>query len=112
MSDAAAEPTELDAILKLTPAQVAAEHKKMMHGADNGSPAVAGKMDDHAWKERAAYRKAFEEHVGKFLSGEMTGADGKIVQHREEALAHAHLAGRKAVQALKKTGLKISVYAD
>lgn len=93
-----------------TPAMMA-EHKSMMSGVPEGTkPQAPGA--DKGWEERSAYRKAFEEHVGNFLSGTLKNDKGEVVQHREEALTHAHVNGLKAVQALKKTGLKMRVFAD
>jgi hypothetical protein len=97
-----------------TPAMIA-EHKLMMNGVPEGKApsAASGPDSDTHWKSRQAYRKAFEEHVGHFLSGNLKHPDtGETINHREDALTHAHVAGLKAVQAMKKTGLKFSVYAD
>jgi hypothetical protein len=94
-----------------TPALMA-EHKAMMSGVPEGAAPAKGMPDDHQWKERQAYRKAFEEHVGHFLNGNLKNDQGETVSHREEALTHAHVAGLKAVQSLKKSGIKFSVYAD
>lgn len=96
---------------KWTP-EMMAEHKAMMSGVPEGKEPVAGASIDKGWKERSAYRKAFEDHVGKFLSGDLKNDNGETIQHREEALTHAHVAGTKAVQAMKKTGMKFQVYTD
>lgn len=96
---------------KLSP-EMLAEHKAMMAGVPEGKAPSPASSSDTGWKERQAYRKAFEDHVSKFLAGDLKDAKGETIQNREEALTCAHLAGKKALQELKKTGLKFSVYTD
>lgn len=97
--------------MKWTPEMIA-EHKAMMSGVPEGVAPAKGSSDKTDWEAKHAYRKAFEEHVGTFLNGALKNGAGETVQHREEALTHAHVAGLKAVQALKKGGIKMRVFAD
>lgn len=92
--------------------QMMAEHKAMMGGVPEMATAPGKGEPKTDYEAKNAYRKAFEEHVGNFLNGALKGPSGETVQHREEALTHAHVAGLKAVQALKKGGVKMRVFAD
>lgn len=88
-------------------------HAEMMSGVPDGKK-PSEPSTDHAWKARSAYRGAFEEHVTKFLNGDLKHpTTDEQVTHREDALNLAHTAGLKAAQAIKKNGgLKMRVYAD
>jgi DNA-binding transcriptional regulator YhcF (GntR family) len=75
------------------------------------APMAGSSADDQKHKERQAYKKRFEQVLQDFLNG--TLKDGEtVIDSREKATVMAESEARKAVQEMKKNGIKVSVYAD
>jgi len=67
---------------------------------------------DKDWKAKQAYRDAFSSVMKQFLNGELKNEKGEVVKDRDMAVSMAETEARKAVQSMKKTGLKFSVFVD
>lgn len=76
------------------------------------SPEPCSPPDDKDWKAKQAYRDAFSTVMKQFLNGELKNEKGEVVKDRDMAVSMAEAEARKAVQSMKKTGLKFSVFVD